>query len=124
MAKVTMHNKNRGIKFFKNTNSNVPKYKLDKKDTAIAKRVNLKHSPIHPAHYVHGEHDLLYHLKDILTYDEYTGAIKFNIIKYVSRYKDKNGLEDLKKAQYYLGDLIKFEESKLGEVNEYDNRLS
>ena len=108
-----MHNKNRDIKFFSNTNSNVPKYKLNKKDIAIAKRVNLKHndkySPIHPSHYVHGEHDLLYHLKDILTYEEYTGAIKFNIIKYVSRYKDKNGLEDLKKAQYYLGDLIKYE---------------
>ena len=114
MAKVTLHNKNRDIKFFKNiNNSNVPKYRLNKKDIAIAKRVTLKsnhkYSPIHPSHYVHGEHDLLYHLKDILTYDEYTGAIKFNIIKYVSRYKDKNGLEDLKKAQYYLGDLIKYE---------------
>ena len=61
-----MHNKNRDIKFFTNTNSNIPEYKLDKKDTAIAKRVNLKHndkySPIHPSHYVHGEHDLLYDL--------------------------------------------------------------
>ena len=116
MAKVTMHNKNRDIKFFNNMNSNVPKYKLNKKDIAIAKKVGLKHndkySPIHPSHYVHGEHDLLYHLKDILTYDEYTGAIKFNIIKYVSRYKDKNGLEDLNKAQYYLGDLIKYEKSR------------
>ena len=104
------------LNFFTNTNSNVPEYKLNKKDTAIAKRVNLKHndkySPIHPSHYVHGEHDLLYHLKDILTYEEYTGAIKFNIIKYTSRYKDKNGLEDLNKAQYYLGDLIQYEESK------------
>lgn len=30
-----------------------------------------------------------------------------NIIKYVWRYKDKNGIEDLKKAQWYLTDLIK-----------------
>lgn len=30
-----------------------------------------------------------------------------NIIKYVSRYKNKNGLEDLLKAQYYLERLIK-----------------
>ncbi len=30
-----------------------------------------------------------------------------NVIKYVSRYKNKNGLEDLKKAQWYLNDLIK-----------------
>jgi len=29
-----------------------------------------------------------------------------NIIKYVSRYKQKNGLEDLKKAKWYLDRLI------------------
>ena len=30
-----------------------------------------------------------------------------NIIKYVSRYKHKNGIEDLKKAKHYLEILIK-----------------
>jgi|TARA_R110001583_G_scaffold54212_1_gene166308 hypothetical protein len=30
-----------------------------------------------------------------------------NIIKYVTRYKMKNGLEDLKKAEWYLQRLIK-----------------
>jgi len=30
-----------------------------------------------------------------------------NIIKYVTRYKDKGGLEDLKKAEWYLTRLIK-----------------
>lgn len=29
-----------------------------------------------------------------------------NIVKYLSRYKKKNGLEDLKKAQWYLNRLI------------------
>jgi hypothetical protein len=29
-----------------------------------------------------------------------------NIVKYVSRYKDKNGLEDLKKAKWYIERLI------------------
>ena len=29
-----------------------------------------------------------------------------NIIKYVTRYKDKNGLEDLQKAKWYLDRLI------------------
>tara|TARA_R110002167_G_scaffold191735_3_gene394120 strand:+ start:3181 stop:3387 length:207 start_codon:yes stop_codon:yes gene_type:complete len=33
-----------------------------------------------------------------------------NIIKYVTRYKDKGGLEDLKKAEWYLTRLIKQEE--------------
>ncbi|EAC6228194.1 DUF3310 domain-containing protein, partial [Listeria monocytogenes] len=34
-----------------------------------------------------------------------------NIVKYVSRYEHKNGLEDLKKAQFYLNDLINWMES-------------
>ena len=34
------------------------------------------------------------------------GYIEGNIIKYVCRYKDKNGLEDLEKAQHYLQMLI------------------
>jgi len=29
-----------------------------------------------------------------------------NVIKYITRYKHKNGLEDLKKAQWYLNRLI------------------
>ncbi|RJC06409.1 DUF3310 domain-containing protein [Listeria monocytogenes] len=34
-----------------------------------------------------------------------------NILKYVSRYEHKNGIEDLKKAQFYLNDLIEWMES-------------
>jgi len=31
------------------------------------------------------------------------------VIKYVSRWRDKNGLEDLRKAQHYLAKLIEYE---------------
>lgn len=34
------------------------------------------------------------------------GYLEGNIIKYVTRYKDKNGLQDLLKAQHYLKKLI------------------
>lgn len=34
------------------------------------------------------------------------GYLEGNIIKYVSRWKNKNGVEDLKKAQHYLAKLI------------------
>lgn len=30
-----------------------------------------------------------------------------NVIKYICRWKKKNGLEDLKKARWYIDDLIK-----------------
>ena len=35
--------------------------------------------------------------------------IEGNIIKYVLRHKDKNGIEDLKKAKHYIDLLIQFE---------------
>lgn len=37
------------------------------------------------------------------------------VVKYVVRYKTKNGLEDLKKARHYLDLLIEIEEKKLDE---------
>ncbi len=33
-----------------------------------------------------------------------------NVIKYVSRYKHKNGLDDLRKAKWYIERLIQIEE--------------
>ena len=52
------------------------------------------------------------HYKDMTIQPiEYTlknnlGFCEGNIIKYVSRYKNKNGVEDLKKARHYLDILI------------------
>jgi hypothetical protein len=36
-----------------------------------------------------------------------------NIIKYVSRYKNKNGIEDLNKAKWYLEKLIEVKTSEI-----------
>ncbi len=35
-----------------------------------------------------------------------------NIIKYVTRYKDKNGIEDLRKAKHYIDMIIEYEQNK------------
>tara|TARA_R100001463_G_scaffold7489_1_gene23647 strand:+ start:971 stop:1162 length:192 start_codon:yes stop_codon:yes gene_type:complete len=40
----------------------------------------------------------------IIEYD--MNFLEGNIIKYVTRYKEKNGIEDLKKAKWYLEKLI------------------
>ena len=39
--------------------------------------------------------------------EEYRGYIKGQVIKYITRERHKNGLEDLKKARWYLDRLIK-----------------
>jgi hypothetical protein len=38
------------------------------------------------------------------------GYLEGNIIKYVARHPEKNGVEDLKKARHYLDKLIEVEE--------------
>lgn len=44
--------------------------------------------------------------------DGFSAYCKGNIMKYLWRYQHKNGLEDLKKAQWYLNKMIDFLENK------------
>lgn len=65
----------------------------------------------HPSHYTFGEIEVIDYIRDKMTPDEFQGYCMGNILKYVSRHKHKNGVEDLKKAQVYLGWLIESEET-------------
>jgi Protein of unknwon function (DUF3310) len=38
--------------------------------------------------------------------------LRGNVLKYLARYKAKNGVEDLKKARHYLDKLIEMEEAE------------
>lgn len=38
------------------------------------------------------------------------GYMAGNVIKYISRYQEKNGIEDLKKARHYIDMMIEFEQ--------------
>lgn len=40
------------------------------------------------------------------------GFLDGNVVKYVARYKQKNGLQDLEKARHYLDKLIEVEKAK------------
>jgi len=46
------------------------------------------------------------------------GFLEGNIIKYVSRYKEKNGLEDLIKASHYLDKLIEVTRNEQKRISE------
>jgi len=46
------------------------------------------------------------------------GFLEGNVIKYVVRWKDKAGVQDLKKARHYLDMLIELEETQI----HYDNK--
>ena len=60
-----------------------------------------------PSHYGQGNIEAIEYIKDFLTKEEFIGYLRGNIAKYLHRWRYKNGLEDLEKAQVYLGWLIK-----------------
>ena len=56
----------------------------------------------HPNHYNNGDIEVIDYIKDKLDIEGYEAFCIGNVIKYVSRYKHKNGKEDLEKALTYL----------------------
>jgi len=56
---------------------------------------------INPSYYKKGIETTDYIVSHDMNY------VEGNIIKYVTRYKEKNGLQDLLKAEWYLNRLIK-----------------
>ena len=67
---------------------------------------------VNPAHYQKGGVECIEAIEASMTTEAFKGFLKGNCIKYLYRYEDKNGLEDLQKAQWYLERLIA--------INEYE----
>jgi hypothetical protein len=63
-----------------------------------------------PAHYNQSGIECIQAIEASMTSDQFCGYLKGNIQKYIWRYEDKNKIEDLKKAQWYLNKLIKIYE--------------
>lgn len=65
----------------------------------------------HPKHYQSGGMETIDVIK-AFTEDcnAYEGFLVGNVIKYICRFKKKNGAEDLKKARWYLDELTKYVE--------------
>jgi hypothetical protein len=71
-----------------------------------------------PAHYNQGSIECIEAMKIVLTPEEFRGYLKGNVFKYLWREKDKNGIEDLKKAKWYLDRLIDSFDESIAEANE------
>ena len=63
-----------------------------------------------PSHYGQGNIEAIEYIEDFLNEEEYIGYLRGNIAKYMHRFRYKNGVEDLKKAQWYLNRLIETQE--------------
>lgn len=67
----------------------------------------------HPDHYTHGGIETIDYIRAKLTYDEFIGFLKGNVIKYVSRAGKKGSeIQDIEKAGWYMKALAKAVSSK------------
>lgn len=62
-----------------------------------------------PDHYHKNGIDVIGYAELQFSKDELKGFHRINVLKYVTRYDRKNGVEDLKKARNYLDMLIELE---------------
>ncbi len=60
----------------------------------------------HPSHYTQGAVECIDALKASMTQEEFLGYLKGCQMKYIWRYRMKGGVEDLRKARWYLDRLI------------------
>jgi hypothetical protein len=62
--------------------------------------------PINPSHYKQGGIECIEAIKAALG-EGFPDYLRGNVIKYLWRYKEKGGVEDLRKSAWYLDRLIK-----------------
>lgn len=76
-------------------------------DEAPSPSMNAKHDNVNsPKHYCKGGLECIQVIKAELTPEQHKGYLYGNVLKYMWRWPDKNGLEDLRKAEHYLKWLI------------------
>lgn len=59
----------------------------------------------HPEHYTNSSIETI-DMIESMTAEGFHYYLEGNILKYLTRYRHKNGIQDLKKAQWYLNKLI------------------
>lgn len=71
--------------------------------------------PVQPNHYRQGKTDLFETWYLTYPFNEFRAIMKSHIAKYLHRYQDKNGTEDLDKASYCIQRLREYEEREVNE---------
>lgn len=73
--------------------------------------VNFNNSKLKPKYYANNGKDLFDRFEEgLMTAEQNRGFYIGNVIKYITRYQNKNGIEDLEKAETYVKRLISFEQ--------------
>ena len=68
----------------------------------------------HPEHYNQGTIECIDAIEAMLSHEEFVGYLRGNSLKYRWRFRYKNGIEELRKAEWYEKKLLKVLEDKDG----------
>lgn len=75
-------------------------------DSSLDKIMFPKEDPVnHPPHYNNGTLEAIDYIEQQLE-DGFSDYLEGNVLKYIHRWRYKNGIEDLNKAEWYLKRLI------------------
>ena len=66
----------------------------------------------HPSHYETGKFECFDVMREVLGDDSVKDFCIANTFKYIYRHKRKNGVEDIKKAKWYIDKYLELEENK------------
>lgn len=66
----------------------------------------------HPAHYETGKFECIDVMKETQGIEATMDFCVCNALKYIYRHRNKNGVEDIKKADWYLKKYIELQEEK------------
>lgn len=66
-----------------------------------------------PKHYNQGGIECIDAIEAMLTHEEFVGYLRGNSLKYRWRFRYKNGVEDLRKAEWYENKLLEILEEKI-----------
>lgn len=82
-------------------------YLTEQKSEQMKVELDEKYSSVNnPSHYADTKFETIDIIKDKLSKEQFEGFLVGNVYKYITRYKKKNGIEDLRKAEWYLDYLI------------------
>lgn len=96
--------------------SNTSLFRLSdyKEKPFLWERIDAAEAVDHPSHYNQGKYECIDVMIDVFGVEDVKAFCKLNAFKYNWRSKQKNGVEDIKKAKWYLEKYIELE----GESNE------
>lgn len=82
-------------------------------DSGSTSQEKIKDNVNHPSHYTQGKVECIDAIEAATVHKNGLDAVcTANIIKYIWRCENKNGIEDLKKARWYLDKMIQHNEQK------------